>query len=110
MIVWNDIHRKLETLKLLSELVSKDIWKSITQLVHRFELNSPARKKRNKSESEPVVENPKGEDVYEEIIYLPREAGYELIELLESKNRFSPKWKSTKRNVLKRHRDECMIS
>jgi hypothetical protein len=54
-------------------------------LVHRFELKLPPRKKRKKSEPDPEVEKPKGEDVYEEIMHLPPEAGYELIELLESK-------------------------
>lgn len=95
LIIWNKIDRKLETLngteslKLLSELVSQDVWKSsgvsITRLFHRFELKLPSRKKRKKSEPELEVEKPKGEDVYEEIIHLPPEAGYELIELLESK-------------------------
>lgn len=95
LIIWNNIDRKLETLngteslKLLSELVSQDSWKSngvsINRLVHRIELNLPSHKKRKKDESEPEVENPKGEDVYEEIINLPPEAGYELIKLLESK-------------------------
>jgi hypothetical protein len=95
LIIWNNIDRKLETLngteslKLLSELVSQDVWKSsgvsITRLVHRFEIKLPSRKKRKKGEPEPAVEKLKGEDVYEEIIHLPPEAGYELIELLESK-------------------------
>jgi hypothetical protein len=58
---------------------------SITRLVHRIEMNLPSRKKRKKGEPEPTVEKPKGEDVYEEIIHLPPEAGYESIELLESK-------------------------
>lgn len=95
LIIWNDIDRKIETLngtealKLLRELDSQDAWKSngvsITRLVHRIELSPPSRKKRKKGEPEPSVEKPKGEDVYEEIIHLPPEAGYELIELLESK-------------------------
>ncbi|MBN8654992.1 MAG: hypothetical protein J0M11_04580 [Anaerolineae bacterium] len=95
LIIWNNIDRNIETLngtespKLLSELVSQDTWKSkgvsITRLVHRIELNLPSRKKRKKGEPEPAGEKPKGEDVYEEIIHLPPEAGYELIELLESK-------------------------
>jgi len=95
LIIWNNIDRKIETLngteslKLLSELVSQDTWKSngvsVTRLVHRIELNPPSRKKRKKGEPEPEVERPKGEDVYEEIIHLPLEAGYELIELLESR-------------------------
>src|SRR5271157_548222 len=97
LIIWNNIDRKLETLngteslKLLGELNSQDAWKSngvaVTRLVHRFELNLPSRKKRKKGEPEPLskVEGPKGEDVYEEIIHLPPEAGYELIELLKSK-------------------------
>lgn len=54
-------------------------------MFHRFELKLPSRKKRKKGEPELEVEKPKGEDVYEEIIHLPPEAGYELIELLESK-------------------------
>jgi hypothetical protein len=95
LIIWNKIDRKLETLngteslKLLSELVSQDAWKSsgvsIAQLFHRFELKLPSRKKRKTGEPELEVEKPKGEDVYEEIMHLPSEAGYELIELLESK-------------------------
>lgn len=95
LIIWNNIDRKLETLngteslKLLSELVSQDVWKSsgvsITRLFHRFELKLPSRKKRKKGEPELEAEKPKGEDVYEEIVHLPPEAGYELIELLESK-------------------------
>jgi hypothetical protein len=95
LIIWNDIDRKIETLNgtealnLLRELDSQDAWKSngvsITRLVHRIELSPPSRKKRKKGEPEPAVEKPKGKDVYEEIIHLPTEAGYELIELLESK-------------------------
>lgn len=54
-------------------------------MFHRFEIKLPSRKKRKKGEPEPEVEKPKGKDVYEEIIHLPPEAGYELIELLESK-------------------------
>lgn len=98
LIIWNNIDRKLETLngteslKLLSELNSQEAWKSngvsIARLVHRIELNLPTRKKRKKGEPEPDVEKPKGEDVYEEIMHLPPEAGYELIELLESKKQF----------------------
>ena len=95
LIIWNNTDRKIESLlgteamELLSALVSQDAWKSsgvsITRLVHRIELNLPPLKKRKKGEPEPVIEKPKGEDVYEEIIHLPPEAGYELIELLESK-------------------------
>lgn len=95
LIIWNNIDRKIEVLhgtellKLLGELTSQDCWKSegvsVTRLVHRIELNLPPRKKRKKGEPEPEVEKPKGEDVYEEIIHLPPEAGYELIELMESK-------------------------
>ena len=95
LIIWNNIDRKLETLngtetlKLLSELILHDDWKSngvsVTHLVHRFELNLPSRKKRKKGETEPEIEKPKGEDVQEEIMHLPPEAGFELIELLESK-------------------------
>jgi hypothetical protein len=95
LIIWNNINRKIESLhgtealELLNALVSQDAWKSsgvsITKLVHRIEFNPPSRKKRKKGEPEPVVEKAKGEDVYEEIMHLPPEAGYELIELLESK-------------------------
>lgn len=95
LIIWNNTDRIIETLhgtealELLNALVSQDAWKSngvsITRLVHRIEMNLPSRKKRKKGEPEPAVEKPKGEDVYEEIIHLPPEAGYELIELLESK-------------------------
>ena len=95
LIVWNNIDRKIEalrgieTLRLLHELGSQDHWKStgvsVTRLVHRIELSLPARKRRKKGEPEPETEKPKGEDVYEEIIHLPPEAGYELIKLLESK-------------------------
>ena len=95
LIIWNNTDRKIESLhgtdalELLNALVSLDVWKSsgvsITRLVHRIEMNLPSRKKRKKGEPEPAVEKPKGEDVYEEIIHLPPEAGYELIELLESK-------------------------
>jgi len=95
LIIWNNTDRKIESLhgievlELLNALVSQDAWKScgvsITRLVHRIELNLPPRKKRKKGEPEPVVEKPKYEDVYEEIMHLPTEAGYELIELLESK-------------------------
>lgn len=84
VIIWDNSERKLEilngieSLKLLHELNSQDAWKSngvsITRLVHRIELNLPSRKKRKKGEPEPAVEKPKGEDVYEEIIYLPLEA------------------------------------
>lgn len=95
LIIWNNIDRKLEvlngieSLKLLHELDSQDSWKSngvsINRLVHRIEMKLPSRKKRKKGEPEPEIEKPKGEDVYEEIIHLPPEAGYELIDLLESK-------------------------
>ncbi len=95
LIIWKNTNRKIESLngtealELLNALVSQDAWKSsgvpITRLVHRIELNLPSRKKRKKGEPEPAVEKPKGEDVYEEIIHLPPKAGYELIELLESK-------------------------
>ena len=94
LIIWNSTDRKIESLhgtealELLNALVSQDSWKSngvsINRLVHRIELDLPSRKKRKKGEPEPAVEKPKGEDVYEEIIHLPPEAGYELIELLES--------------------------
>jgi len=95
LIIWNNIDRKLESLlgteslRLLSELNSQDAWKSngvsVTRLVHRIEINLPSGKNRKKGEPVPDAEKPKGEDVYEEIIHLPPEAGYELIELLESK-------------------------
>ena len=74
---------------MLNELNSQDHWKStgvsVTRLVHRIDISLPARKRRKKGEPEPEIEKPKGEDVYEEIIHLPPEAGYELIKLLESK-------------------------
>jgi hypothetical protein len=95
LIIWNNTGRKIESLhgiealELLNALVSQDAWKSsgvsITRLVHRIELDLPAHKKRKKDEPEPEVKKPKGENVYEEIIHLPPEAGHELIELLESK-------------------------
>jgi hypothetical protein len=95
LIIWNNIDKKIENLcgtetaRLLIELTTQDAWKSngvsVTRLVHRIELNLPSRKKRKKGEPEPEVEKPKGQDVYEEIIHLPPEAGYELIELLDSK-------------------------
>lgn len=95
LVVWNSIDKKIETLrgveslKLLEELNSRDDWKSngvsISRLVHQVDLTSPASKKRKKGEPEPETEIPKGEDVYQEIIHLPPEAGYELIKLLESK-------------------------
>lgn len=94
LIIWNNIDRKIEVLhetellRLLGELTSQDDWKSdgasVTRLVHRIELKPLPHKKRTKGESEPEVEKPKGEDVYEEIIHLPPEAGYELIELLDA--------------------------
>jgi len=106
LIIWNNIDRKLETLngtetlKLLSELILHDDWKSngvsVKHLVHRFELNLPSRKKRRKGEPEPEIEKPKGEDVQEEIMHLPPEAGYELIELLESKKTYYPDGKAGK--------------
>ena len=98
LIIWNNIDKKIENLRgaeaarLLIELATQDAWKSngvsVTRLVHRIELNLPSRKKRKKGEPEPEAEKPKGEDVYEEIVNLPPEAGYELIELLESKKQF----------------------
>jgi hypothetical protein len=112
LIIWNNINRKLETLngteslKLLSELNSQEAWKSngvsITRLVHRFELNLPSRKKRKIGEPDPEVEIPKGEDVHEEIMQLPPKAGYELIELLESKSNSLPIWQSRRKNAFKR--------
>lgn len=78
LIIWNNIDRKLEvlngteSLKLLSELVSQDVWKSngvsITRFVHRIELDLPSRKNRKK-----------GEDVQEEIIHLPPEGDTRMI-------------------------------
>ncbi len=98
LIIWNNTDKKIENLRgteaarLLSELTTQDTWKSngvsVTRFVHRIELNLPSRKKRKKGEPEPEVQKPKGEDVYEEIVRLPPEAGYELIELLESKKQF----------------------
>lgn len=98
LIIWNNIDKKIENLRgaevmrLISELTTQDTWKSngvsVTRLVHRIELNLPSRKKQKKGKTEPVVERPKGEDVYEEILHLPPEAGYELIELLGSKKQF----------------------
>jgi hypothetical protein len=95
LIIWNNTDKKIENLRgteaarLLIELTTQNAWKSngvsVTRLVHRLELNLPSRKKRKKDEPEPKVENPKSEDVYEEMVNLPPEAGYELIELLESK-------------------------
>ena len=95
LIIWNNIDRKLEslpgteTLRLLHELNSQDTWKSdgvsVTRLVHQIEIDLPPRKKQRKGDPLPAAEKPKGEDVYEEIMHLPPEAGYELIELLESK-------------------------
>jgi len=95
LIIWNNIDRKIEslpgtdTLRLLSELNSQDTWKSdgvsITRLVHRIEISLPSGKKRKKGEPTPDADKHKGEAVYEEIMHLPPEAGYELIELLESK-------------------------
>lgn len=95
LIIWNNIDRKIEslpayeTLRLQSELNSHDTWKSkgvsVTRLVHRIEIDQPSRKKRKTGEPEPDTEKPKSEAVYEEILHLPPEAGYELIELLESK-------------------------
>ena len=95
LIIWNNIDRKLESLRgteslrLLSELNSHDAWKSngvsVTRLVHRIEIILPSGKNRKKGEPAPYAEKPKGEAVYEEIMHLPPEAGYELIELLESK-------------------------
>jgi len=70
-------------------LNSHDTWKSngvsVTRLVHRFEIDLPSKKKRKKGEPESDTEKPKSEAVYEEILHLPPEAGFELIELLESK-------------------------
>ena len=95
LVIWNSIDRKIEalhgmeTLRLLNELSSQDHWKSdgvsVTRLVHRIDISLPARKRRKKGEPEPEIEKPKGEDVYQEIIHLPSEAGYELIKLLEAK-------------------------
>jgi hypothetical protein len=91
LIIWNNIDRKIEalpgteSLKLLGELKSLDTWKSdgvsITRLVYRVELPQTRQGKRKKGEPEKL----KGEDVYEEILHLPPEAGAELIELLEAK-------------------------
>lgn len=95
LVIWNSIDRKIEafsgieTLKLLNELSAQDYLKSngitVTRLVHRIDMSQPTRKRRKKGEPEPEIEKPKGEDVYEEIIHLPPEAGYELIQFLESK-------------------------
>lgn len=95
LVIWNNIDRKIETLpasetlRLLSELNSHDTWKSngvsVTRLVHRIEIDLPSRKKRKKGEPEPDAEKTKSEAVYEKILHLPPEAGFELIELLESK-------------------------
>ena len=95
LVVWNSMDKKIETLRgaeslrLLDELNSRDNWKSdgvsITRLVHRVEMTLTDHRKRKKGEPELEPEKPKGEDVYEEILHLPPEAGYELIQLLESR-------------------------
>jgi len=95
LIIWNSIDKKIEalrgaeSLRLLSELHSGENWKldgvSITRLAHRFEITLTRRRKHKNGEAEPEPEKPKGEDVHQEIIHLPPEAGYELIQLLESK-------------------------
>ena len=54
-------------------------------MVHQIEIDLPPRKKQRKGDPLPDAEKPKGQDVYKEITHLPPEAGYELIELLESK-------------------------
>src|SRR5512141_198570 len=95
LVIWNNIDRKIEalpgaeSLRLLGELKSRDAWKSdgvsITRLVYRVELPQTHQKKPKKGEPEPEPQKLKGEDVYEEILHLPPEAGAELIELLEAK-------------------------
>ncbi len=95
LVIWNNIDRKIaalpgaESLRLLRELKSLDAWKSdgvsITRLVYRVELPQTHQGKRKKGEPEPEPEKLKGEEVYEEILHLPPEAGTELIELLEAK-------------------------
>lgn len=95
LIIWNNADREIEAingsdaLRLLDELIANETWKSdgvsITHLVYRFEISLPSRKKQKKDEAAPDVEKTKSEPVYEEIMHLPSEAGYELIDLLESK-------------------------
>jgi hypothetical protein len=95
LVIWNNIDRKIEalpgaeSLRLLGELKSLDAWKSdgvsITRLVYRVELPQTHQRRRKKGEPELEPEKLKGEDVYEEILHLPPEAGTELIELLEAR-------------------------
>jgi hypothetical protein len=95
LVLWNNIDKRIESLRaadaiaLLTDLKSQQAWKSrgvsVTRLVHQIPLNTPTRGKRKKNEPQPEVEQLKGEDVYQEIIHLPPEAGQQLIELLESK-------------------------
>lgn len=101
LILWNNIDRKIESLHgaealmLLDELNSRDTWKvdgvSVTRLVHEIELKSSPTRKRKKGDPEPEAEKPKWEKTYKEIIHLPPEAGYALIELLESKKQIISK-------------------
>ncbi|HEY5918488.1 MAG TPA: hypothetical protein VIU13_13825 [Chryseolinea sp.] len=95
LILWNNIDKRIESrrapeaLKLLSDLNSLEDWKSqgvsVTHLFHQIRISTPTHSKRKKSEPQPEVEKPKGEDVYWEVIHLPPEAGHQLIEVLESK-------------------------
>jgi hypothetical protein len=94
LILWNNIDKKIEslraaeTLKLLNDLASLEDWKSqgvsVTRLFHQIAISTPSRGRQKKSDPQPEVEKPKGEDVYREVIHLPPEAGHQLIELLES--------------------------
>ena len=95
LVLWNnkdkraEVLRGGEALRLLNELHSQESWKSqgisVTRLVHKIDLQQPSRARRKKMEQEPKVEPGKSEDVYEEMVHLPPEAGPELIELLEKK-------------------------
>ena len=90
LILWNNINKRIESLrapealKILSDLNSLEDWKSqgvsVTRLFHQIPISTPTHSKRKKSEPEPEVEKPKGEDLYREVIHLPPEAGHHLIE------------------------------
>jgi len=94
LIAWNNIEKKIEclrageTLRLLDQLISQDTWKSdgvsITRMICDVNIELPHRGRRKKTEPEPKVEETPSKPDFREVLHLPPDAGYELINLIQA--------------------------
>jgi hypothetical protein len=94
LIVWNNDEKRIaqlrcgETLSLLKVLQTKEEWKkdgvSITRHAIKIEFELPRRGRRKKTEPESASKESKSENVLEEIVHLPPDAGPRLIELIQA--------------------------